>query len=285
MNESQKIRETVSAAYAKAVSAPSEGCGCCSGPDPKGSAVKQAGYTRKDLESLPGEAVINSFGCGNPVAFSGVKEGDVVVDLGSGAGIDLLIAAKKVGPLGRVIGVDMTDEMIAKARENISAAGLSNTEIRKGIIEDLPVESGTVDWVISNCVISLSPEKPRVFAEIARVLKSGGRMLVSDMVVEDFPEWARRDEALYSSCVAGAISEAQYTEGLREAGLEGVEAQELFVVDGEQLVDFLRSELADGDSNIAEWAASNMDKTVNRTAQLLTGKLRSVQFSARKAGG
>ncbi|MHC4107511.1 MAG: methyltransferase domain-containing protein, partial [Planctomycetota bacterium] len=119
--------------------------------------MKLAGYHAPELESLPPDAVVNSFGCGNPLAFGEVKAGDVVVDLGSGAGIDLLLAAQKVGPTGRVIGIDMTDEMIAKARENLAAAGATNIEVRKGLIEDLPIEANSVDWVISNCVINLSP--------------------------------------------------------------------------------------------------------------------------------
>ena len=155
---------------------------------PKGVVAKLAGYSDEEFAALPADAVVNSFGCGNPLAFSAVQPGEVVLDLGSGAGIDLLLAARKVGAAGRVIGVDMTEEMIARARANIAAAGIENAEVRQGIIEELPVEDSSVDWVISNCVINLSPEKPRVFAEIARVLKPGGTMLVSDIVAEDLPE-------------------------------------------------------------------------------------------------
>jgi ubiquinone/menaquinone biosynthesis C-methylase UbiE len=126
-------------------------------PTQKGVVVKVAGYSREELDALPHEAVTNSFGCGNPLAFGDVREGDVVLDLGSGAGIDILLAGKIVGPGGRAIGIDMTDEMIVKARENIRRSGLTNVEVRKGIIEELPVESSSVDWVISNCVINLSP--------------------------------------------------------------------------------------------------------------------------------
>ena len=246
MKEHVQVRETVSKVYARAVRKPSDGSGSCCMPPQKGVVVKVAGYSREELETLPPEAVINSFGCGNPLAFSDVREGDVVLDLGSGAGIDILLAGKKVGPGGRVIGIDMTDEMIEKARENIARSRLTQVEVRKGIIEELPVDSSSVDWVISNCVINLSPEKSRVFAEIARVLKPGGRMLVSDIVVDGFPDRLREDRGLYSSCIAGAISEAEYLAGLRRAGLEEVEVRERIVYDAAQLEAFIGSELEDG---------------------------------------
>ena len=232
--EHEEVRTAVSEAYGAAISRPSSG-GCCTGTVEQSTVVKLAGYKGGELEGLPPTVAGSSFGCGNPLAFSGVQEGDVVLDLGSGGGMDLLIAAKKVGPQGRVIGIDMTDEMIAKARENIAAAGLKNAEVRKGIIEDLLVESSSVDWVISNCVINLSPEKHRVFAEIARVLKPGGQMRVSDIVAERLPAWVRESEAFYSACVAGAVSEQEYVEGLRSAGLEDVEVLERLVYDESQL--------------------------------------------------
>ncbi len=200
----EEVRTAVSEAYGAAISRPSSG-GCCTGTVEQSSVVKLAGYKGEELEALPPEVAGSSFGCGNPLAFSEVKEGDVVLDLGSGAGMDLLIAAKKVGPQGRVIGIDMTDEMIAKARDNIAAAGLKNAEVRKGIIEDLPVESSSVDWVISNCVINLSPEKHRVFAEIARVLKPGGQMRVSDRLAWPAPSASRntsQDSARQASRVS-----------------------------------------------------------------------------------
>lgn len=227
------LHELVRKTYTDAVTRP--GGGCCGGSVPKGALAKQAGYEHEVLATLPTDAVTNSFGCGNPLAFSEVTEGDVVLDLGSGAGIDLIIAARKAGPTGRVIGVDMTDAMIERARENVAAAGVTNVEIRKGIIEALPIDSGSVDWVISNCVINLSPDKPRVFAEIARVLRPGGRMRVSDIVVQDFPEALRGHPALYTSCIAGAISEEEYLAGLRAAGLEDVEVRDRLVYDAPQL--------------------------------------------------
>jgi len=246
--------------------------------------AKLAGYSKEDLSTLPGQAVTNSFGCGNPLAFSGVKEGDVVLDLGSGAGIDLLIAAKKVGPTGQVIGVDMTDEMIAKARESIAASGMTNIEVRKGIIEDLPVESSSVDWVISNCVINLSPEKPKVFAEIARVLKPGGQMLVSDIVAEQIPASVRADERLYNSCVAGAVSEADYVAGLREAGLGEVEVRERIVYDASQLEAFVQSELGVADDQGSCCGGSACSDSVGEIATAMAGKIWSAKVYGRKPG-
>lgn len=168
---------------------------------------------------MPEEVIDTSFGCGNPLAFSSVQPGQAILDLGCGAGLDLLIAADKVGPEGTVIGVDMTEAMLEKARTNIKASGFKNIQVRKGYVEALPVASNSVDLVISNCAINLSPEKAKVFAEIARVLKPGGRMIVSDIVAEDLPWWVRRSGLLTAACAGGAISETQYLEGLRAAGL------------------------------------------------------------------
>jgi len=242
VSECESIRRAVSGAYARAVTRPCDSESSI--PRQKGFVVKLAGYSPTALQNLPADAVVNSFGCGNPLAYSEVREGDVVLDLGSGAGIDLLLAARMVGPGGRAIGVDMTDEMLAMARKVIDESGLPNVEVRKGLIEDLPVESGSVDWVISNCVINLSPEKDRVFAEIARVLRPGGRMLVSDIVVSDLPASARRDVDLYCSCIAGAISEEDYADGLRRAGLTDLEIRERIGYDTAQLCGLIEADLA-----------------------------------------
>jgi SAM-dependent methyltransferase len=279
MNQQDVIREQVSTAYARAVSG---GGGCCGTARPKGIAARTAGYDAGELAVLPAGAVRSSFGCGNPVASSEVREGEVVLDLGSGAGLDLLLAARKVGPSGRVIGVDMTDAMIARARENAAAAGLANVEVRKGIIESLPVETASVDWVISNCVINLSPEKPKVFAEIARVLRSGGRMLVSDIVAEDVPDWVRRNMELYASCVAGAISEAEYVAGLRAAGLDGVEVLSRFVYDAAQIAAMAGSESLDPARASAGSEGPSGPDLLARAAEALSGKVLSATFSARK---
>lgn len=276
----EEVRESVSRSYAKAVTR--EKPSCCGGEAPKGSIVTLAGYEQDSLAELPAEAVVNSFGCGNPVAFSGVKEGDVVLDLGSGAGIDLLIAAKKVGPTGKAIGVDMTDEMLAKAKENITAAGLDNVEVRKGIIEDLPVEDHSVDWVISNCVINLSPNKQQVFREIARVLKPGGQMLVSDVVAEDLPEWVREHEALHAHCVGGAISEAEYQSGLEAAGMGEVEVRERIHYSPAQIKAFFVSDLIDADEQLAEWVKSIDEATMDQLAEGVKGTFWSALVYAKK---
>jgi arsenite methyltransferase len=288
MDANDTIRKMVSENYANAVARPTPGCGCAGErrePQAKGLVAKLAGYREEELRKLPEDAVVNSFGCGNPIAFSEVGPGDVVLDLGSGAGLDLLIAAEKVGPTGRVIGVDMTDEMIARARANIAAAGLTNVEVRKGIIEELPVETGSVDWVISNCVINLSPEKDRVFSEIARVLKPGGRMMVSDMVVHGMPEWVRENAALYSSCVAGAISEEAYLDGLRRAGLEQVEVKARFVYDASQLSSFVDSEPSGEVIEAMSCCGGGSQVSRARLEELakgFEGKIWSAKFAARK---
>jgi SAM-dependent methyltransferase len=173
----------------------------------------------------------------------------------------------------------MTDAMIDKARANVRAAGLGNVEIRKGIIEDLPVDAGTVDWVISNCVINLSPEKPRVFAEIARVLKPGGKMLVSDIVAEGLPAEIANNRHLYSSCLAGAISEKAYLDGLRQAGLADVEVKERLVYDIAQIEAFIGSELSDAGGCCGTAPVGDLAK---EWAPKLQGKVASVKVAATK---
>ncbi|MHC4471900.1 MAG: methyltransferase domain-containing protein [Planctomycetota bacterium] len=219
------IRKHVEKSYAKAIET-REG-GCC-GPS--------CGDAEYDPEAT-------SFGCGDPLAFAEVRAGQTVLDLGSGAGPDLIAAARRVGPAGRVIGVDMTDEMIAKARENVARLGLVNVEVRKGYIEDLPVEDESIDWVISNCVINLSPDKPAVFREIARVLRRGGRFSISDIVAQDLPEALRESAKAYAACIGGAISEAEYVAGLEAAGLREVGVTGRLVYEAEQLKAIVASDL------------------------------------------
>ena len=282
MSDKDEIRKMVSETYTAAVKSPATSC-CCGGPVSQGDLANLAGYTLEELKVLPDDAVVNSFGCGNPLAYSEVKAGEVVLDLGSGAGIDLLIAAKKVGPEGRVIGVDMTDEMIERAKQNAAAAGLDNVEVRKGIIEGLPVEDASVDWVISNCVINLSPEKEKVFAEIARVLKPGGRILVSDIVAEELPEPIRQSAELYSACVAGAISEQEYLTGLRNAGLADVEVSERLVYDDTQLATLVEAELVPGQGATSCCGGGPIDgEMLKRIAREVSGKVWSAKFLARK---
>jgi SAM-dependent methyltransferase len=216
------------------------------------------------------------------LAYVDVKDGDTVLDLGSGAGIDILLAAERVGPDGRVIGVDMTDEMIVKANENIAQAGVANVEVRKGLIEKLPVEDDSVDWVISNCVINLSPEKDRVFAEIARVLKPGGQMLVSDIVVENLPDELRDNEFLYSGCVAGAISEAQYVAGLKAAGLGDVTVKQRMLYDSQQIESAIDDELDAVQKESDHCCGPKACVESHDVAESLVGGIWSCQFYAQK---
>ncbi len=191
-----------------------EAAPCCD--DVFGAAL----YDQTDRAGLPDAAVLASLGCGNPTAVAELREGETVLDLGSGGGIDVLLSARRVGPTGRAIGVDMTDEMLELARRNAAEAGVANVEFRKGRIEALPLPDASVDVVISNCVINLSTDKPAVLAEIARVLKPGGRVGVSDVVARDDlspSERARRGS--FAGCIAGALSFAEYTAGLATAGL------------------------------------------------------------------
>ena len=240
-----KTHETVSRAYTQALEHSQKGQGGCCGPstgEASLSTVAQSASYGADAAKYT-SAAASSFGCGNPLSFAGVKEGDVVVDLGSGAGLDLLIASEKVGPSGQVIGVDMTDAMIEAARKNASEAGADNIEVRKGLIEQLPIETGSVDWVISNCVINLSPDKPAVFREIARVLKPGGRFAVSDIVAHDLPDWIRNNADAYAACLAGAISEEDYLAGLKDAGMQSVEVTDRLVYDADQLKGIVSSDM------------------------------------------
>ena len=195
---------------------------CCapSGPAEIGKAI---GYSEQELAAVP-EGANLGLGCGNPLAFASLKPGDVVVDLGSGAGFDCFLAAQKVGPTGRVIGVDMTADMLDRARRNAEKDGYANVEFRLGEIENLPVADDTADMVISNCVINLSPDKPKVFREALRVLKPGGRLMVSDLVLaKPLPESVARSVAAYVGCIAGAMLKDDYLAAIREAGFADVE--------------------------------------------------------------
>ena len=270
--DNDSIRSQVADAYSEALArSQAKGGGCCGPTAPFGEAAKTAGY-REEL-AANAEAAASSFGCGNPLAFAGVEEGQTVVDLGSGAGFDLLIAAGKVGPEGHVIGIDMTDAMIEAARANAAKQGFDQVEIRKGLIEEMPVEADSVDWVISNCAINLSPEKDRVFAEIARVLKPGGRFSISDIVVEELPAWVKEHEAAYAACVAGAISEGEYVAGLRAAGLETVEVTERQVYTCDQIRGIVASDL--------ESFGLDPDLLGDRLAEL-EGKVWSARLTGRK---
>jgi arsenite methyltransferase len=223
---SEAIREAVRDNYGKVAEANACGCGpsCCD-PSAAGDAKaagRAIGYTDEQLDAVPDGANLG-LGCGNPQAIAALKPGETVLDLGSGAGFDAFLAASAVGTTGRVIGVDMTPQMITKARENAEKIGHANVEFRLGEIEQLPVADNSVDVIISNCVINLSPEKERVFRESYRVLRSGGRLAISDVVASaELPEEIQRDLALYSGCVAGASTIGTIETMLRDAGFEQI---------------------------------------------------------------
>jgi SAM-dependent methyltransferase len=195
----------------------------CCGARPPSDLSRSIGYSQEEMNEVP-EGANLGLGCGNPVALASLSSGETVLDLGSGAGFDCFLAANKVGPEGAVIGVDMTDEMISKARENAGKGGFSNVEFRKGFIEELPVDDSEVDAIISNCVINLSPEKDRVFRESYRVLRPGGRLMVSDLVLtKDLPVELRDSITAYVGCVSGADLRGIYLERIRAVGFERVE--------------------------------------------------------------
>lgn len=284
MNTPESTRQRVSQDYAAAIQ---RGGSCCGEKAEAPTVAALAGYSSEDIAGLPDDILASSFGCGNPLAFSEVAAGETVLDLGSGAGLDLILAARKVGPTGRVIGVDMTDAMLEAARANIAAAGLSNIELRRGIIEALPVADASVDWVISNCVINLSPEKERVFAEIARVLRPGGRLRVSDIVAEDLPTALRESAQARSACLGGAISEADYCAGLRAVGLVDVEVPERLVYEASQLADMVcdlgeAGAPAKGCGCGCESGGGLDRAAAGRVSEALAGKVWSARFSARK---
>jgi SAM-dependent methyltransferase len=240
----------------------------CCGNNPAGISTG-LGYKPLDLDLLP-EGADLGLGCGAPLEHLALKPGETVVDLGSGAGIDALIAARAVGPEGHVIGVDMTPEMLAKAAANAAAAGADHVEFREGRLEALPVDDGTVDAITSNCVINLVPDKSRVFAEIHRVLKPGGRLVVSDVVLNgELPDVITQNVMAYVGCVSGAIQREDYLAALGEAGLGGIE----IIKD----VDFLAT-VAD---SLPEEIGSAMEE-LGLKSEDLEGVVRSVTYRAMK---
>lgn len=219
------IKSVVRENYAKIANRGGSCCdsksSCCGSSTAK-SISKKIGYTEKELDAVP-EGANLGLGCGNPVALASLKEGEVVLDLGSGAGFDCFLAADKVGEKGRVIGVDMTPEMLAKARENAKKGGYSNVEFRLGEIENLPVGNNSVDIVISNCVINLVPDKERAFKETYRVLRPGGRIMISDIVLlREIPDSIRNSVEAYVGCVSGAMMKDEYLESIKTAGFRDV---------------------------------------------------------------
>jgi SAM-dependent methyltransferase len=263
----QAVREHYGA-IASAVRQAGAAKGCC-GPSACGCAdpITSDLYSETETKDLPTDAVMASLGCGNPTALLGLKPGQTVLDLGSGGGIDVLLSAKRVGPTGHVYGLDMTDEMLALARENQRKSGLENVEFLKGEIEHIPMPDNSVDVIISNCVINLSSDKDRVLAEAFRVLKPGGQFAVSDVIVRGHvPAGVRRSMELWVGCIAGALEDREYATKLRSAGFADVEVEPWRIYQIEEARAFL--------------AEGGVD--VDRLAPAVDGKFASAFVRARK---
>lgn len=231
--------EDVRAAVRKRYAALAQGGSCCGGAS---ETMCHCGdiYPKADVVSLPDDAIAVSAGCGNPAAIAGLKLGMTVVDLGSGGGIDAFLAAKKVGPKGKVFGIDATPEMIHRARRTAKENGYKNVEFRLGEIEHIPLEDRTADVVISNCVINLSPDKEQVFKEAFRILKPGGKLAVSDIVLlRHLPEEVREDIGAWTECVSGAVMEDVYIGAIRKAGFSKIKVEERTVYTHEQMQGYL----------------------------------------------
>jgi SAM-dependent methyltransferase len=267
----EEIVEIVRDRYGRIAQGLESGCcgpaGACGGGE--AAVALGVGYTKQDLASLPEEANLG-LGCGAPLRYLGLAVGETVLDLGSGAGVDAFLAAREVGPSGRVIGVDMTPAMLDKARANVGKAGVTNVEFREGRLESLPVESASVDAVTSNCVINLVPDKGAVFAEVARVLKPGGRLVISDIILDGaLPDAVAKDVYAYVGCVSGAMLRDEYFGLLRRAGFS-----DLAVLKD---VDYLGSV---GDAFPAELA--KLLGSAGIAPDALRGKVRSVTYRAAK---
>ena len=220
MKSPKQIKKIVEKSYSEIAES---SCGCCCSNKTAQRQSGEMGYSEDEMNQVPGGSNLG-LGCGNPVAIASLKPGETVLDLGSGAGFDAFLAVRKVGKTGRVIGVDMTDEMLEKARENAKKGGFDNVEFRKGDIEDLPLDDEEIDVVISNCVINLAPDKEKVFRETYRVLKPGGRLMVSDVVLnKPLPDKLKNDDELLSGCVAGAILKEDYINLLKKVGFTNIQ--------------------------------------------------------------
>lgn len=251
MGNKTDIRDVVRDRYASAARQVSQGGGGCCGPidtsegccgsTTEKSVITRDLYSADELTGIPDAATFASLGCGNPTALAQLNPGEVVLDLGSGGGIDVLLSARRVGPSGKAYGLDMTDEMLELARRNQKEAGVTNAEFLKGTIEDVPLPDSSVDVIISNCVINLSPDKDRVFGEAFRVLRPGGRFAVSDIVVQgDLPEGLRRSLEAWSGCVAGALHEDDYRSKLAAAGFSDIEIEVTRVYDDAEVLRLAR---------------------------------------------
>ena len=263
------VRKMVREGYGKIAKQENSGCGCGCGSVTNVS--EQIGYTKEELNAVPEGADLN-LGCGNPVALASLKEGQTVVDLGSGGGLDCFLAAKKVGPKGKVIGVDMTTEMLDRARANCKKGKYTNVEFRLGEIENLPVADNTADVIISNCVINLSPNKQRVFEEAYRVLKPNGRLMISDMVLlKDIPEAIAKNVEAYIGCIAGAEKKQDYLEQIKKAGFNKVEIVKETTLPFEVLV-----------SDATAQQVMKQLKITKKKAEEIFGSVVSIKVSATK---
>ena len=284
MSSGDSIKETVRENYARAAlrvlnNEAVENSGCCapkkepsccgSSAKPSWDPITSSLYADNETQGLPADAVAASLGCGNPTALAELKPGEIVLDLGSGGGIDVLLSARRVGPTGKAYGLDMTDEMLALARENQRKADVSNVEFLKGEIESIPLPDNSVDVVISNCVINLSADKSRVIAETFRVLKPGGRFAVSDIVVRGaMPSEIRRRVELWAGCIAGALEEAEYRNLLAKAGFEKIDVEPTRVYRAEQAREFLKNTDFDIDKIAASVDGKFMSAFVRATKPL-----------------
>jgi SAM-dependent methyltransferase len=251
-NKESNVRDEVRRKYAEIASSVRDRSGgekgsccgpsCCESEAEKENPITSNLYPTDDVAGLPDEAVQASLGCGNPTLLAELHEGETVLDLGSGGGIDVLLSARRVGPTGKAYGLDMTDEMLALARENQHKAGVKNVEFLKGHIESIPLPDNSVDVIISNCVINLSTDKPKVFAEAIRVLKPGGRFAVSDVVAgEPVPDVIRRNMELWAGCIAGTLEALEYRSLLEEAGFDAIEIEPTRIYRVSELGDKLES--------------------------------------------
>jgi arsenite methyltransferase len=267
----------IDAFYRRRLAAPPPpGPGCCP--------ALAADYAPAELAALPAGMAASSFGCGNPLAFAGVRPGETVVDLGCGAGLDLLLAAERVGPTGHVVGIDMSPDLLARARANADRAGATQVALHEGTIEALPLADASADWVISNCVVNLSMDKPAVFAEIARVLRPGGRVLISDLVAEDLPDWVHRHRDLYAACIAGAISQARYVDLARAAGLTDVHVVDRTTHDAGMIRVLVADDLPVALDALARRLGMGRDAARDHVAAELAGKVASIKLAARRPG-
>jgi SAM-dependent methyltransferase len=270
----EEIRTAVRSRYTKLALKETSCCG--SSPSTMCSCSNL--YPSAEVLSLPADAIAVSAGCGNPTAIADLKEGMTVVDLGSGGGIDVFLAAKKVGPKGRAIGIDATPEMILRARRTAKESGFGNVEFRLGEIEHMPLDANTADIVISNCVINLAPDKEQVFREAFRVLKPGGKLAVSDIVLlGELPEEVKGNMSAWSSCVAGAVSEDEYTGAMRRAGFTKVVIEDRVVYTHEQVGAYIGDQEAP-----AAFTGTQSKLPSERKAVDLSGLIASYRITAVK---